>query len=395
LAHVEEIRGLQSPPNLRALTVARRDLRDVYTALITERDLFEMEETTKLYRLLGYLSADQNLWDITISMLDSVLGFYSIEHKTLWVVTQREEVGLEDLSRKQQETLVHEIIHAIQDYHFDLGSTISAITFDLDATLAFTSVVEGDAVVHSNHSSQIHHLAAPVASTFLFLGTNSSHISDLPSPIIRELYFPYTTGAEWAHVVIQSRGVDALNAFLTDPPSATSMILHPELMDTDWIPESNSLGSFPEHDIQASLGPEWQMGLLGSLGEFQLQNYLLATDTPYYLNTEEFPRVERAIRAAEGWVGDRYALFEKGNEEQVLIVRVRFEDEKEAAEFTKEHYAATARHAEILAEENCILGTWENGRVVGLLEPLGREVLFAIGTSPKVVRAALEVLVKG
>ena len=69
---------------MRALTVARRDLRDVYVDLFTAEERVRIDETTKLYRLLGYLDEDEHLWDITLSFLDAVLGFYAPGEKTLW-----------------------------------------------------------------------------------------------------------------------------------------------------------------------------------------------------------------------------------------------------------------------------------------------------------------------
>ena len=388
------MRALEAPPALRALTVARSDLEEVYTGLVDEGDRRRMDDTTKLYRLLGYLDEDEHLWDITVSFLDSVLGFYSTDHKTLWVVTDRDGVGLEELDRGQRETLAHEIIHALQDYHFDLDATFNIVGHDLDRELAFTSVVEGDAVVHTERYS--HRFLAVPAGGGLYLLAAADQLGVIPAPIIRELYFPYTTGARWAGGVLAEQGAEGLNAFLVEPPPATTLILHPELMDTGWEPEGIEDTFLPERQIRGSLGLGWHTRLSGSIGEFHLLNYLVGHDLfrPGWLYDSAN---RRAIDAAAGWAGDRYYLFEQSGEDgqTVLVARVRFTGEEDAREFADTHRSVATRRAGVVEEDILTLATRRDGNVVALIEPVGRDVIFAIGTSAEVVRAAVEPLVRG
>ena len=73
---------------------------------------------------------------------------------------------------------------------------------------------------------------------------------------------------------------------------------------------------------------------------------------------------------------------------------VRFVSEEDAREFAEVHRAFATGAADVVEEEGLTLATQTNGNVTGLLKPGGREVIFAIGTSAKVVRAALEPLLK-
>ena len=79
---------------------------------------------------------------------------------TLWLATESEAGAWEPYPEGERETLVHEIIHALQDHHFDLnatyeelGSYLNIERRDLDARLAFDAVVEGDATVHTAASA--------------------------------------------------------------------------------------------------------------------------------------------------------------------------------------------------------------------------------------------------
>ena len=391
LQEVAEVRGLEAPETMRALTVARADLYDTYLELVTEEDRGQIDETTEVYRLLGYLEPDEHLWDIQTSFLNLVLGFYSPDHKTLWVVTEEEGVGLEELTRPQRNTLVHEIIHALQDYHFDLDATFDDLRGNLDAELAFTAVVEGDAVVHTDRYA-VRFLSLPGAGGVSFLAS-ANQVAGIPPAVLRELYFPYTTGASWAGFVLVNDGRETLNALLAEPPPATTLILHRELLDSGWEPEELGESSLPADQIAGRLGAGWQVRVAGSLGEFHLINYLLG-DERYWPAWLFAPSSRLAVEAAKGWAGDRYALLE-GGDERVLVARVRFVDADEAAQFSRRHRAVATRRAEVAEEDGFTLATRPDGKVVALVEPVGRDVIFVIATSAEVARAALEPLVKG
>lgn len=387
---VAEVRGLEAPETLVALTVARADLYDTYVALMTEEDRLEVDTLTETYRLLGYLDDDEHLWDIQTSFLNLVLGFYSSDHKTLWVVTEEEGVGLEELTPPQRSVLVHEIIHAVQDYHFDLGATFDDLRSNLDAELAFTAVVEGDAVVHTSRHL-MRSLALPASGGVFFLAAGNQP-ARIPAPILREINFPYSTGASWAGFVVVDGGTEALNAFLMEPPGATTLILHRELRDAGWEPEELGESSLPADQIQESLGAGWRVRVAGSLGEFHLINYLMG-DEPYIQGWLYFPT--SAIEAAKGWAGDRYTVFEHDAGGRVLVARVRFTSAEEASQFAKTHTREATRQADVVQDDGFVLAMRPDGKVVGLLEPMGRDVVFVIGTSVAVTRAALEPLVKG
>ena len=101
------------------------------------------------------------------------------------------------------------------------------------------------------------------------------------------------------------------------------------------------------------------------------------------------------MEAAKGWAGDRYTLFDHDTEGRVLVARVRFTSEEEAGEFARTHFREATWQADVVEEDGLVLATRPDGKVVGLPEPVGRDVIFAIGTSADVTRAALEPLVKG
>ncbi len=391
LDEVSALRELEAPPGLRARTVSSRDLPALFERLTTDKERRHYDQITTLYRLLGHLQRDQTVYEIQQSFLGNVAGLYSPSEKTLWVVTAGEEVGLDDLSQVERFTLVHEILHAIQDYHFDLEATLDRVLDHLDASLAFTALVEGDAVVYSSRYAR-RFIATPAGGWRFLLGA-PLQIDRIPPAVNREIYFPYTTGADAVQYLLAEEGVERLNALLADPLVTTTHILHPELLGSAWEPEVPSRDALPWQAIRASLGPSWRLQT-GSLGEFQLLNYLVGDSPTGGSGWIRSGANRTAVEAAAGWSGDRYFLFENG-EQSVLVALVRFASTEDAREFAAVHLTLTTTEADTIEEPDFTLARQENGNVIAHIEPLGREVLFAIGSTEAVVRAVLTPLLEG
>lgn len=387
LAEVAEVRGLAAPPDLRIGTVTPENVAGVYLGEATDSQDAVFGKWTRLYQLLGLLAWDQHMGDIQRSLTSNYAGFYAFEG-ILWVVTEEHGVAPEDFSPYERETVVHEMIHAIQDYHFALSAKYQNLGWNLDGYLAFTAVIEGDAEVHT---ALITGNAEPTTADegYEFLDA-PNWVTNVPPAIAREFAFPYAAGAAWAQEVMATQGPEALNSYFNRPPS-TSLILHPELVELGWQPDRVSTLDFP--GLRASLLP---LGLrasaLGSLGEFLLLNYLLG-NAPAPSDWRQDAWTQTAIEAAAGWAGDFYFLYE-GIAQRVLVARVRFVSEEDAREFAEAQRALATEGADVVQEGVLTLATGENAVTV-LLEPMGRDVIFAIGSNAEVARAAVEPLVGG
>ena len=398
LEEVAAARGLEAPTNLRMEVVAPEDMVEVYTGRVADEDRETLQEGGALYQLLGYIEPGENLWDVTLSTAELIAGFYSFRDKTLWVVTDKDSVDPDSLSEGERATLAHEMVHAIQDYHFDLLAGGRRIAPTRDGVLAWRSVVEGDAMLTTSlwqggiSLRPAGGLSGPV---LLLANLNQEQIDP---QILRVISFPYLSGDIAMRDLAFREGPEALNALYAIPPPSTAHILHPHLLGTDWLPES--VGHLlPAAAIGGSLGPGWTEAESGVLGEFHLVNYLLGDTIGYPWPAYGYPGpsynevLARIARAGEGWQGDSYRLFENG-EERVLVVVVRFDTSVDARQFDAAHRSALARGASVV-EGPYMLVTRDDEFVVGRFDPGGRTVFFVIGTSAEVVRAALEPLLEG
>ena len=399
---VADARQLRAPPALRIRTASGSQLADAYLGAETAEEARALDQRTTVFRVLGYLEEDEHLRSIQRSIAGNLLGFYSLRTETIWLATEAAMTELGDLTSGERETLVHEIIHALQDHHFDLGATYRELAdldisrLDLDATLAFDAVVEGDATAHTaRFVGQVR--ISPFGGERYLLAAGES--ADVPASMSRESVFPYTAGADWARHVLTNHGTEALNAYFVEPPPATAFILHPELAGTGWKPERMSSVDFlPFRRSLIPLG--LRVSAYGTLGEFYLLNYLLR-DVPFSPGWLHDPRNQAAVEAAAGWSGGFYYLYEDFPHEEekvekwVFVARIRFLTEEDAREFSDVHRAVATRGANVVEDGVVTLATQENGNVTALLAPIGREVIFAIGANAEVVRAVVEPLVGG
>jgi hypothetical protein len=375
LEQIAVLRGLEPPPALEAGTVSRLDVAALLDRQLTDADRQWFATTTTLYRLLGHLGPDEDYLSVfRVFGQDAIIGLYSPAENRLWVVQRKPEIDLDAMSPADRSALAHELVHAIQDYHFPLDELSELTAGNLDWGMAATSVIEGDAVTHQGlwDGPQV---ALPGGTRLFLSGAVST--TNTPPSIERELRFPYTTGAEWVNIVRSQEGTAAIDRYLAGAPLSTAHILHPELRAAGWQPEPVALP-----DLAPALGSGWKRESGGTLGEFHLRNYL-------ELRLTALP----AVTAAAGWRGDRYDVYVDGSE-SVAAFRVRFADEVEAAQFASaQRELLTSAGATPAESPSGVVAELKDGRTtIQLASPNPAEVLFVVGSSREVAERAAAAL---
>lgn len=375
LERVASLRGLPVPAGLRFAFVARSDVPALLDRLMTDDDRRTAANTTTLYRLLGHLRADQDYASVSRELTAAtVVGLYSPQDRTLWVVHPDGEAGdATNLPRDEQLALAHELTHAVQDGQAGLAAAASRLAGDLDANLTWTCVVEGDAVdIARQYGAK--YLALP-SGGFALLADLRAPLADVPASVSRELLFPYEEGATWLAQMRGRYGQARVDQWLSQPPAAgTAAVLHPELLEAGTVPERVELPS-----LAAALGSGWERQSGGTFGEFELRNYLQL----------RLP-ASQAVAAAAGWRGDHYDVYVHGGE-SAAVFRIRFADGTEADQFREAQGRFLAGVTASERTENGItVAALNDGRAVARL-PGGAagEVIFVIGSNEAAaVRAA-------
>ena len=141
----------------------------------------------------------------------------------------------------------------------------------------------------------------------------------IPSFIMDSMMAVYLKGAGFVFAV-HEQGWPAVEKLYTEyPPQSTEHILHPE----KWLArEAPTAFKWPPFEKVAVL-KDWELLDDDVLGEFQWRSVF-----------KEQGLAAEAESMAAGWGGDRYAVFKrKDSEATLLLLRTRWDSEKEAKEF--------------------------------------------------------------
>ncbi|MBA2467943.1 MAG: hypothetical protein H0V37_00905 [Chloroflexia bacterium] len=289
----------------------REELEEDYPQ--TERD-----DDQRVLVAFGLMEPDQDLGDLYVDLLgEQVAGYYDPETDEMVVVASNDP---NELSAADQVTFAHEVVHALQDQHYDLES-YDDLRLDgtSDQSLAVTAMIEGDATL-----AQIDFILGDIRLARVFLaeleGENIStdQLDSAPSIISETLLFPYGQGQEFAQFLFDEGGWDLIDDAYANPPTTTEQILHPEkYLDGE---EGIDLAS---PDPTTALGDGWRTIDEDTMGEFQISILL----------GEGGDLSERQVEvASEGWGGDAYTVSATEDEE-VIVWQSEWDSTEDAEEF--------------------------------------------------------------
>jgi hypothetical protein len=296
LESVAAARSLPAPADLRLGVLNRSQVPALLDALLTQEDRAEFGRTTRLYRLLGYLGPDDDYGEIFLRFAaHAFAAVYDHPRRTIWLVAP-DGVSTEAPEAVDRATLIHEMVHALQFSALDVAATAASLGGSPDPDLAFSAVLEGDA---TSLTTELNDGAGPAAA-----GQLGAAPAGIPAPIERTLRFPYEVGADFVRAARAAGGNAAVDSLLRTPPPFTAVLLH----RTETVVRAPVQPTLP--DNPHGLPGEWKRTSGGTLGEFELRNFLL-----------QRLRGLDASTAAATWSGDTFAVYESGST-AVLAVHI-------------------------------------------------------------------------
>jgi hypothetical protein len=262
---------------------------------------------------LGLAPADFQFRPMIVRLLtEQVAGYYDPKeqqfHLADWIDVDA-----------QKPIMAHELVHALQDQHFNLRRFEQWPKGDSDAQLAAHALIEGDATLAMSQYVMKNPLRAlGFLKSITRTGMASEELNKTPRALRETLLFPYQEGMTWARVVHQYGGWSNVSKAFTNLPQSTEQILHPEKYFVHEAPVKVSLP-----DIRSSLGRGWRRIESDVNGEWSL-----------YLILDQFLKSSPdSKRAAAGWGGDRYAVYENQRGNVVYVSVSAWDTEKDAREF--------------------------------------------------------------
>jgi hypothetical protein len=253
---------------------------------------FDREE--KFFRALGLLHGHVDLFSAGNTLQDNgTLAFYSPE-------TKKVTVRGTDITVDLRVTLVHELTHAAQDQYFDIrkmqkSSDTSGEEFGARA------LIEGDAVRIENE--YIDKLSAADKDAYDKAQPGSASdagLGDVPTALLALFAAPYQFGLPFVYMLDDRGGQSTIDGAFRHPPTSEEQLLDP--------------AAYLEHDdpdplkVHPGAKKELDKGDFGALS--------------LYLVLAEHIDARVALKAADGWKGDGYFLYDK--DKATMCVDARF-----------------------------------------------------------------------
>ncbi|MEK6408488.1 MAG: hypothetical protein AABN34_16290 [Acidobacteriota bacterium] len=284
----------------------------------------EFEAGQKTLVKLGLVSRSFRLRDYIVQLLrEQVAGFYEPKTKEFYLAAW---LPIAD----QKRVIAHELVHALQDQHFNLGRFETWPKGDSDAELAVHALIEGEAtLVMIEYEFEQQGMKFDIKKAGSLTDSlldqdgdgdakNYPVLASAPKVLKENLQFPYLYGAGFVAAVLKNSSWRALDSSYETLPASTEQIMHPERFLNRDNPVKIELP-----DLGGALGPDWKKADADVNGEF---GYLVAL--------AEFIPKRAAQRAAAGWGGDRYALYEKKATGAVALAQyTTWDTENDAKEF--------------------------------------------------------------
>ncbi|MFK7928823.1 MAG: hypothetical protein AB8H79_11590 [Myxococcota bacterium] len=341
----------------------------------------EAMETT--WKLLQLAPADFDVATSYASILESnVGGYFDVEEGRL-VLVRRKMSGNPGMAKLLEDMVIaHELVHGLQDQHFNLWSLTRRELGNSDAALAISTLVEGDASY-----AMLYRMPIPLdpdnipmdkmASMMAGAGGPSEDpggaLGKAPRIMQAPLIFPYVQGLVFIqHIKRPGDAWSSVDQAYAKPPLSTEQVLHPEKygVDGDWPMDLSA-------PADRWLGGTQTLMDQDTFGELMSQLIL----------EENVPEID-ADAAVAGWDGDRYWTYH-GPTGPSMVWRSTWDSEADAMEWET---AATAlvRHLSPNAElQPQPTGTWSSeGDVVSGVERIGEDVVVWIDVPQAKARKA-------
>jgi hypothetical protein len=209
-------------------------------------------------------------------------------------------------------TLAHELVHALQDQHWDLKTRSQYRPGKGDESMALAALAEGDAT-----SAMLDYIMMPAKSALdmpddmlrelMKSGMSIGDVQTVPHILKTTLIAPYSEGLTFVQTLRRKGGWDAVNKAWERIPTTTEQILHVDKWEANEGPIA-----IPTPTSQA-LGEGWKKDDEDTFGELG-----------FALTFGEWIDADEARVAAAGWGGDRSVTYTRGSE-LAFVVHARYD----------------------------------------------------------------------
>jgi hypothetical protein len=310
------IRGLPWKQEVPADLISRQQLRINLEEMIKEEmKPEEYERDLRMLRRLGLLREDEDPIQIQLKFLEQgIAGYFNPKTKRFYVIDGLTGDG-------QRPTILHELVHALEDQYIDLEKSQKALEKDGDRLFAFKCVVEGSAEharrQYEKENPEIARLSAREQQTSQSAGEMKSILKTVPALLILPTLLQYQTGPAFVGRAVGEDYVKGMERLYGDAPLSQEQVLHPG----KYLASSRDLPRRMEWptDIATTLGEGWKGHEAMPMGQLDLALWLdrwfgeTNGKLDFRLMGQGRFWTKPTQVASQGWDGMWMQVFDKGD----------------------------------------------------------------------------------
>jgi hypothetical protein len=290
VAFVEDERGLpfDHPVAVDFLTPAQYSARTrIDESELSKEDRRLIEDGTAPLRALGLAPAGFDALESANELSDTgTLAYYD-------PLRERITVRGTEMTPDLRVTLAHELVHVLQDQHFDLDAMLDDGDPTADRLSGYLALIEGDAT--RIHEAYVDSLSDADRKSYLdaigqATGEADEQLGDIPGVLIAMQGAPYALGPSLVELIAADGGNDAVDDAFEDPPASTEHMIDPRSYFAGDSADGVTTPAVPTGGEQ--IGEDDRLGAL-----------------PLFLLLSERIDPLEALSATDGWGGDAYVVY--------------------------------------------------------------------------------------
>ncbi|QRV16647.1 Hvo_1808 family surface protein [Haloterrigena salifodinae] len=319
MARVEVVRGLKFERDVDLEVISRSEYRG-------QRGGSESASafTNELWRGAFVVDGETDVNEAMDDLYGSSVQGYYVNGRIVIIAADADEIRID------RETLVHELVHALQDQRFGLerdGETI-------DERRAELGLIEGEA----NYVP--HRYAERCGDEWQCLPVTPAAPAEVEADrpfnvgLFLSIYAPYAEGPSFVESLSERGGWAAVDDAHDEYPASTSQVIHP-----DRYPDNRPV----DVDVPDRLSDEWEPITAGgevrteTVGEATLFGALWANgviERSITAGATELSPYNYSHPATDGWAGDTFTAYRDADGERTGHVwRLAWESRADADEF--------------------------------------------------------------
>jgi len=349
MARVERIRGLEFRETVSVRVVSKEGYRGTAGGENHSAD-FRRFDNAKFEALFLIGEDEDSLASQESTIAQAVRGYYDSANGSIVIVAETSDGGDATTALPDETTLAHELVHALQDQHYDLSSYERRTREEYNAN---NGLIEGDASrVDQEYRSRC---GEDDGDWDCYLPESdgdggSEDPEDFNLGVYILEFFPYSDGPGFVAYHEERGGRERVDDLYADPPASTEQVIYPEKYGED-EPVSVDLEDrtrdgwervrLPDRDRpdHAVLG---QSALASSFGYTAFDEYNNASviSAEQFLNLTPLGTVDSSdpfiysVGYVRGWEGDRMHVYSRGDE-TASVWKTVWESEVEAKRFAR------------------------------------------------------------